>query len=159
MSMPSSGVLLLFIYLFVLFVVHCLCFILFVCFVCLFVLFCFVFVLFLFDCHFIHTCLLILLFASSIREEIKEIEDGKYPKDNNVLKNSPHPLQVRLIILDIQDNSTISLAHTHTHTHTHTPHTDGGVCQVGQALLGGEGRVPPAFPARPQDLAWLRPCQ
>tara|TARA_B100000401_G_C52768986_1_gene702220 strand:- start:675 stop:1517 length:843 start_codon:yes stop_codon:yes gene_type:complete len=26
----------------------------------------------------------------SIREEIKEIEDGIYPKDDNVLKNSPH---------------------------------------------------------------------
>jgi len=26
----------------------------------------------------------------SIRAEIQEIEDGKYPKDNNVLKNSPH---------------------------------------------------------------------
>jgi glycine dehydrogenase len=26
----------------------------------------------------------------SIREEIKEIEDGIYPKEDNVLKNSPH---------------------------------------------------------------------
>jgi glycine dehydrogenase len=28
----------------------------------------------------------------SIREEIREIEEGKYPQDNNVLKNSPHTL-------------------------------------------------------------------
>ncbi|ODV92085.1 hypothetical protein CANCADRAFT_675 [Tortispora caseinolytica NRRL Y-17796] len=28
-----------------------------------------------------------------IREEIREIEKGKVPKDNNVLKNSPHPPQ------------------------------------------------------------------
>ncbi|MCU0327532.1 MAG: aminomethyl-transferring glycine dehydrogenase [Chitinophagales bacterium] len=26
----------------------------------------------------------------SIRQEIREIEEGKYPKDNNVLKNAPH---------------------------------------------------------------------
>ncbi|AOW00462.1 glycine cleavage system P-protein-domain-containing protein [Yarrowia lipolytica] len=29
----------------------------------------------------------------SIRQEIKEIEDGKIPRENNVLKNSPHPQQ------------------------------------------------------------------
>lgn len=29
----------------------------------------------------------------SIRQEIKEIEDGKAPRENNVLKNSPHPQQ------------------------------------------------------------------
>ena len=27
-----------------------------------------------------------------IREEIKEIEEGKYPKDNNPLVNAPHSL-------------------------------------------------------------------
>ncbi|HLL02849.1 MAG TPA: aminomethyl-transferring glycine dehydrogenase [Myxococcaceae bacterium] len=30
----------------------------------------------------------------SIREEIREIEDGKAPKDNNVLKNAPHTARV-----------------------------------------------------------------
>lgn len=30
----------------------------------------------------------------SIRKEIKEVEDGKYPADNNVLKNAPHPMNV-----------------------------------------------------------------
>ena len=30
----------------------------------------------------------------SIREEIKEVEDGVYPADNNVLKNAPHPMHV-----------------------------------------------------------------
>ncbi|KAK8062009.1 glycine dehydrogenase (decarboxylating) [Apiospora phragmitis] len=29
----------------------------------------------------------------SIRAEIKEVEDGKVPRENNVLKNSPHPVQ------------------------------------------------------------------
>ena len=29
----------------------------------------------------------------SIRQEIKDIEDGKAPRENNVLKNSPHPQQ------------------------------------------------------------------
>ncbi|KAG5356332.1 Glycine dehydrogenase (decarboxylating) [Yarrowia sp. B02] len=29
----------------------------------------------------------------SIRQEIKEIEDGKVPRENNVLKNAPHPQQ------------------------------------------------------------------
>ncbi|EEB08696.1 glycine cleavage complex subunit P [Schizosaccharomyces japonicus yFS275] len=29
----------------------------------------------------------------SIREEIREIEDGKQPRDNNLLKNAPHPLK------------------------------------------------------------------
>ncbi len=29
----------------------------------------------------------------SIREEIREIEEGKMPREGNVLKNSPHPMQ------------------------------------------------------------------
>jgi glycine dehydrogenase len=29
-----------------------------------------------------------------IRQEIQEIADGVYPKDNNVLKNSPHTAEV-----------------------------------------------------------------
>ncbi|KAL8243607.1 hypothetical protein R6Q59_009865 [Mikania micrantha] len=29
----------------------------------------------------------------SIRNEIKDVEDGKVPRDNNVLKNAPHPQQ------------------------------------------------------------------
>eukprot|EP00127_Corallochytrium_limacisporum_P007325 Clim_evm12s247 gene=Clim_evmTU12s247 len=29
----------------------------------------------------------------AIREEIREIEEGKYPRDNNVLKNAPHTIQ------------------------------------------------------------------
>lgn len=29
----------------------------------------------------------------SIREEIREVEEGKQPRERNVLKNSPHPLQ------------------------------------------------------------------
>jgi glycine dehydrogenase len=28
-----------------------------------------------------------------IREEIREIEQGKYPQDNNVLTNSPHTIE------------------------------------------------------------------
>lgn len=32
----------------------------------------------------------------SIREEIREVEEGKQPKDNNILTNSPHPLEVLL---------------------------------------------------------------
>lgn len=32
----------------------------------------------------------------SIREEIKEVETGKQPKDNNLLNNSPHPLDTLL---------------------------------------------------------------
>merc|ERR1712086_999678 len=30
----------------------------------------------------------------AIRAEVKEIEDGKYPQDNNVLKNAPHTAQI-----------------------------------------------------------------
>lgn len=30
----------------------------------------------------------------SIREEIREVEEGKYPQDDNVLVNAPHSLQV-----------------------------------------------------------------
>ena len=29
-----------------------------------------------------------------IRKEAQEIVDGNQPKDNNLLKNAPHPLQV-----------------------------------------------------------------
>lgn len=29
-----------------------------------------------------------------IRKEIQEVQDGVYPADNNVLKNSPHPMDV-----------------------------------------------------------------
>lgn len=29
----------------------------------------------------------------SIREEIREIEEGKTPREGNVLKNAPHPMQ------------------------------------------------------------------
>src|SRR5262249_39125375 len=32
----------------------------------------------------------------SIREEIREIEEGKAPKDDNVLKNAPHTADVLL---------------------------------------------------------------
>lgn len=32
----------------------------------------------------------------SIREEIREIEDGKQPKDNNVLLNAPHTMETLL---------------------------------------------------------------
>jgi len=32
----------------------------------------------------------------SIREEIREVETGKQPKENNVLTNAPHPLEVLL---------------------------------------------------------------
>lgn len=28
-----------------------------------------------------------------IRKEIQDVETGRYPKDNNVLKNSPHPAE------------------------------------------------------------------
>jgi len=30
----------------------------------------------------------------SIREEIREIEEGKFPKDNNPLQNAPHTQKV-----------------------------------------------------------------
>jgi len=30
----------------------------------------------------------------SIRKEIQDVEDGKYPKDNNLLTNAPHPTSV-----------------------------------------------------------------
>lgn len=30
----------------------------------------------------------------NIRKEIKEVEDGLYPADDNVLKNAPHPMSV-----------------------------------------------------------------
>ena len=33
-------------------------------------------------------------FVSEIRHEIRDIEEGKVDKMNNLLKNSPHPLQV-----------------------------------------------------------------
>jgi glycine dehydrogenase len=39
----------------------------------------------------------------NIYEEIKEIEEGKYPRDNNVLKNAPH---TTLMIVDENWNST-----------------------------------------------------
>jgi glycine dehydrogenase len=32
----------------------------------------------------------------AIREEIREIEDGKVPQDNNLLKNAPHPAAILL---------------------------------------------------------------
>ena len=34
-----------------------------------------------------------ILAMKSIRKEIKEIEDGIVDRDNNVLKNSPHPIE------------------------------------------------------------------
>jgi glycine dehydrogenase len=30
----------------------------------------------------------------NIRKEIKQVEDGLFPADNNVLKNAPHPMHV-----------------------------------------------------------------
>ena len=30
----------------------------------------------------------------SIRNEIREIESGKMPRDNNLMKNAPHPLEI-----------------------------------------------------------------
>jgi glycine dehydrogenase len=32
----------------------------------------------------------------SIRAEISQVESGKQPKDNNVLKNAPHPVDILL---------------------------------------------------------------
>ena len=32
----------------------------------------------------------------SIRKEIAEVEEGKQPKENNVLKNAPHPVDILL---------------------------------------------------------------
>ena len=32
-----------------------------------------------------------------IRQEIAEIENGSQPKDNNVLKNAPHPIESLLV--------------------------------------------------------------
>lgn len=32
----------------------------------------------------------------SIRQEIQEVADGKQPKDNNILTNAPHPLEILL---------------------------------------------------------------
>jgi glycine dehydrogenase len=29
----------------------------------------------------------------AIRQEIRDIEEGKMPRDNNVLSNAPHPLE------------------------------------------------------------------
>ena len=30
----------------------------------------------------------------SIRQEIRDIEEGRLPKDNNPLKRAPHPIEV-----------------------------------------------------------------
>ncbi len=34
-----------------------------------------------------------------IREEIREIEDGKMPKDNNLLQNAPHTQKVHCSVV------------------------------------------------------------
>jgi len=58
------------------------------------------------DCAMGYCLELVLLFRDcgltsilgSIRKEIQEVIDGKYPADNNVLVNSPHPAKVLSIL-------------------------------------------------------------
>lgn len=39
----------------------------------------------------------------AIREEIREIEQGKVPKDNNALKNAPHTMEVGTPLCSVDD--------------------------------------------------------
>lgn len=44
-----------------------------------------------------------------IRKEVQEVTDGRQPRDNNVLKNAPHPMSV-IAVADAEWNRCVQLS-------------------------------------------------
>jgi len=45
-----------------------------------------------------------------IREEVEDIISGKQPRDNNLLKNAPHPLSA-IVVSDREWNRQVTSSH------------------------------------------------